>query len=241
MEKKAPQEIHRRLRSFGRLANHMSKPEQDALEMALTPYLYHAKEPLPRNQKICVEIGLGNGELMATRAANDPHTFFIGNEVYKNGLKVLLRELKGNSNTLNNIRIHAEDGRDLLTSLPEKSIDELLVLYPDPWPKNKHKKRRIINTEFLKLADRVLKEDGTLFLATDIPDYALWMLREIYTEGTFFPTAISPEQWSTPPSWWHRTKYERKALAQGRKPWYMTYQKNVDRSHTKCAPDSTPS
>ena len=177
---------------------------------------------------------MGNGACLANRAHNEPENQFIGCEVYKNGLNTLVNTL--NQQNTQNFKICHDDARDLLENLPENSVDELIVLYPDPWPKNKQKKRRIVNEELLNLGDRILKDDGILFIATDIPDYMMWILREVYTHNTFFPTAISPEEWATAPTWWHSTKYEQKAIKQGRKPWYMTFKKNVDKSNTKCDP-----
>lgn len=237
-----------RLRSYGRLASHMSAEDKDKLETRLEKVRCHLPEEengkidleslFGRNSgKVIVELGMGNGEATYGRALKEPENNFIGCEVYKNGLKSLLVDIENHN--IQNIRVCSDDGRELLESLPENSIDELVVLYPDPWPKKKHKKRRIVNAELLEFANKILKEDGVLFLATDIPDYALWMLREVYTQDIFFPTAISPEQWAKAPNWWNGTKYERKAFKQGRKPWYMEFKKGVDRSNTKCDTDET--
>lgn len=234
-----------RLRSFGRLASHMSAEEKAKLDARLAPVecvLTHEEVRLDtlfgrKTGKIILELGMGNGETLAHRAKTSPEDLFIGCEVYKNGLRSLLVDIE--KNALQNIRICAEDARHLLEQLPKESIDEVVLLYPDPWPKKKHNKRRIVNVDFLSLVDRVLKEDGVLFMATDIPDYMMWMLREVYTHNVFFPTATSPEEWATAPHWWCGTKYERKAVKQGRSPWYMSFKRNVDRSNTKCEADVT--
>lgn len=242
-----------RLRSFGRTSSRMSLAEQSELDTRLEPM----SVPIERNDDglatansldvdtlfkapvtgLVVELGMGNGESIAIRSQKETDKHFIGCEVYKNGLTSLVREIE--TNDIQNLKVCDQDARDLLESLPENSVSELVVLYPDPWPKSRHKKRRIVNDELLEMADKVLTEDGVLFLATDIPDYMMWMLREVYNHDVFFPVATSPSEWAEAPYWWHRTKYERKAMKQGRNPWYMTFKRNVDKSNTKCDADTT--
>lgn len=230
-----------RLRSFGRTSSRMSTSEQQQLDDRLKPVSVDTSKPInlqtlfgEEPKHLVVELGMGNGESIGIRSRNETEKHYIGCEVYKNGLLSLLRTVE--EENIKNLKICSDDARDLLENLSENSVDELIILYPDPWPKNKQKKRRIINEELLNLANKVLKENGTLFMATDIPDYMMWMLREVYNHDTFFPTAISPEEWVKPPYWWHSTKYEQKAMAQGRKPWYMTFKRGVDKSNTKCKP-----
>lgn len=226
-----------RLRSFGRTSSRMTKKDQENLDEKLKPYLLKAQDAanldVHINKKI-LELGMGNGASLANRAKNQPENHFIGCEVYKNGLNSLVRTLE--EHNIQNLKICHDDARDLLENIPENSVDELIILYPDPWPKNKQKKRRIINQELLDLAHKVIKSDGELFIATDIPDYMMWILREVYAHNIFFPTATSPSEWALAPTWWQSTKYEQKAIQQGRKPWYMTFKKNVDKSNTKCDP-----
>ncbi|MEC8067552.1 MAG: tRNA (guanosine(46)-N7)-methyltransferase TrmB [Pseudomonadota bacterium] len=225
-----------RLRSFGRTSSRLTQKDQQKLDDKLKPYLLtaqQAKEFKPQS-KLVVEIGMGNGACLAQRAKNEPETQFIGCEVYKNGLNALVNTLAEQNSQ--NFNICHDDARDLLENLPPQCADELVVLYPDPWPKNKQKKRRIVNAELLNLANRLLKDDGVLFIATDIPDYMMWILREVYNHDTFFPIATKPTEWATAPDWWLSTKYEQKAIKQGRSPWYMTFKRGVDKSNTKCAP-----
>jgi tRNA (guanine-N7-)-methyltransferase len=230
-----------RMRSFGRTSSRMSIAEQGKLEQRLTAYgVPVANQTTPEQlfdkevSHLVVELGMGNGESIAIRSQNEPEKHFIGCEVYKNGLLSLVRTIE--EKDIQNLKICSDDARELLEQLPKNSVDELVVLYPDPWPKNKQKKRRIINDELLNLADKVVKEDGTLFIATDIPDYMMWILREVYNHDIFFPTAISPDEWAKAPQWWYSTKYEQKAIKQGRKAWYMAFKRNVDKSNTKCKP-----
>lgn len=233
-----------RQRSFGRTSSRMSLATQNKLDTRLEAFtlMYTdndvAQIDLPKtfskHNKLVVELGIGNGKSVYTRSGNEPENAFIGVEVYKNGLRSLVIDMEKEHHA--NLKISGDDARNVLEGLPEKSVDELVVLYPDPWPKKRHNKKRIIQKDFLELASRVVKEDGELFIATDIPDYAFWMIREIMQQGSFFPTAISPEEWTKAPNWWVPTKYEQKALQLGRHPWYMTFKlaENVDKSNTKC-------
>lgn len=233
-----------RNRSFGRISSYMNQEDQEKLDARLAPYSFEVakgenidlKSLFPeQNGKLVVELGIGNGELLGIRANDNENDRFIGAEVYKNGLKTLVNYAE--KNELKNLKLFTFDGRDMLDALPDNSVDQLVILYPDPWPKKRHNKRRIINEDLLKIADRIVKDDGELFIATDIPDYACWAITETYKHGTFFPIAISPDEWATPPSWWQPTKYERKAQKQGRKAFYFTMRKNVDKSNTKCDPE----
>lgn len=232
---------HGRQRSFGRTSSRMSVAAQEKLDARLAEFSLEYTDGVvdvcnatPEGGKLIVELGIGNGKSLYNRAGNEPENGFIGVEVYKNGLRSLVIDMEKEPHE--NLKISNDDARNVLEALPENSVDELVVLYPDPWPKKKHNKKRIIQKEFLELADRVVKEDGILFIATDIPDYAFWIIREITQQGSFYPTAIDPIEWTKAPNWWLSTKYEQKALKLGRRPWYFTLHRteNVEKSNTKC-------
>ena len=109
-----------------------------------------------------------------------------------------------------------------------------MVLYPDPWPKSKHKKRRIVNEELLELAYNCIKEDGRLILATDITDYALWMIKHVLNHGKFNCLAEYPDEWCVEPEGWVTTSYEQKARKFGRKSWYLQFLKGeIEKQYTK--------
>ena len=215
------------VRSFGRTAKRMSVKEQNELEEKLAPHTLgvgaKALSVFKQQGPLTVELGVGRGEQILARAEENPEQRFIACEVFKNGLKFLLRQMEEKG--LENLRIYSDDARTLVADLPEKSVDRLLVLYPDPWPKAKHKKRRLVNKTLLAGSCRILKDDGELLIVTDIVDYAMWTLSNVYTEGSFFPVATSPAQWATPPAGWHTTGYERKAKKEGRCPFYLTFKK----------------
>lgn len=170
---------------------------------------------------IMLEIGCGMGDYLLHQAVLYPQTQFIACEVYLNGLQNI-HNLATERN-LQNICLTNEDARDLLAHLPPESIDTVAVLYPDPWPKNKQKHRRLVQPDFIAAVQRVLAPNGTLFMATDIADYATHMQQVMAQNSAFRPTNAGTLE--TPPTDWITTKYERKAFKAGRVPQYMLYQK----------------
>lgn len=233
-------------RSFGRLSSRLSPARQHTLAERLAPYTL----PLPATGTVVLpppatplvlEIGMGNGALLLHRALHEPHSHFVGVEVFKNGLQSLVGQLEKQAaatggKKVANLQLSCADGRQVMACLPNACLDMLMVCYPDPWPKKKHHKRRIITAAFVAEAARLLKPGGELFLATDIPDYAMWMLREVAASGAFAPVALGPAEWAHPPGWWCQTKYETKAFKAGRKPWYMRFVTHTQRNPTfhKC-------
>ena len=127
---------------------------------------------------------------------------------------------------LNNVRIHPGDVRDLFDVLPDDSIDSVFLLYPDPWPKKRHHRRRFVTSEYLIDLQRVMKTGALLKLATDIPDYVRQSLQEV-CKHNFSWTATDPQDWRRLGDWMP-TRYERKALREGRRPYYLTFGKGLD-------------
>ena len=207
-------------RSYGRTASRMSVADQAKLDARLEAYALK-EEDLAWQGPMELEVGMGNGLAMLERAKNAPDRLFIGIEVYRNGLRSLVHRLEKDA-SIKNVRIVGEDVRPFLEGLPKNAFDRVCVLYPDPWPKKKHHKRRLVQQASLDLFDRVLKQDGELFFATDIPCYAQWIIREVYSHPVWDFEVVSPEDWAQEPAWWISTKYEQKAFREGRKPWYMT-------------------
>lgn len=228
---------HGRTRSFGRVASRLTAAEQHVMDAKLKPYCIEltekdgavvpgqldAKTLWPQAQRVIVEIGLGKGEWFTARATSHADWAFVGCEVFKNGLEQITKVI--DKNGLQNVKLFAKDGRDLLLALKPGSVDEIVFLYPDPWPKKKHNKRRIIQAETLAMIARALKPDGQLFIATDITDYAYWILREVLNEGSFVAAAAYPQEMATAPADWVSTGYEQKARKAGRGSWYFTFVK----------------
>ena len=174
----------------------------------------------------CLEIGFGSGEHLAAQAKRHPGTGFLGVEPYINGVAKLLRAIE--SDRLDNIRIDDGDARRVLDRLPPASLDRIFVLYPDPWPKKRHNKRRIVNQHTLAKMAKLLKPGGRLLIASDIPDYIDWILRRSQHIPALHWTAQRPCHWQQPPPDWPGTRYEAKALREGRRPCYLEFIRQHD-------------
>lgn len=168
-----------------------------------------------------LEIGFGDGERLIEQASEHPEIAFLGCEPFLNGVAKAVAAISDRG--LTNIRIHSGDARDLLKTLPPNSLDRIELLYPDPWPKRRHHKRRIVSDEFLKAAARVLKSGCELRFATDIDDYCAWTLRYLQRSTDFDWSASQPGDWLTPWEGWSPTRYEHKARREGRPSAYLTF------------------
>lgn len=176
----------------------------------------------PNASDVWLEIGFGGGEHIATQALQNPNVSFIGCEPFINGVASLVSQIEDKN--LHNIRIVKDDARLLLARLPDQSIGRIFVLFPDPWPKKRHNKRRIIQSETVETFARVLKPDGKLIMATDDADYAQWM-QDVMSKNTEFLISLDGQGTIYDrPSNWPMTRYEKKGIVQGRKPVYLVYQ-----------------
>jgi tRNA (guanine-N7-)-methyltransferase len=171
---------------------------------------------------IWLEVGFGGGEHLVHQATQNPGVGIIGAEPYINGVAMLLGKIR--TSGCGNIRIHPGDARDLFDVLPAASISRAFLLYPDPWPKKRHHRRRFVTPEHLKPLARVLKPGAIFRVATDIPDYVRQTLEEVPDHG-FEWLAQRPADWRAPWDDWLPTRYEQKALREGRVPHYLTFQK----------------
>jgi tRNA (guanine-N7-)-methyltransferase len=173
-----------------------------------------------RAKDVWLEIGFGAGEHLAAQAERHPQIGFIGCEPYVNGVGSLLIEMERRS--LSNIRVFGDDVRLLLPHLRDHSIGRIFILFPDPWPKTRHHKRRLICEATLVSLARVLKKGGMLRLATDHSDYAAWILRHALACDNFEWTAERCADWRNPPADWVPTRYEQKN-ASGGSPAYLDF------------------
>jgi tRNA (guanine-N7-)-methyltransferase len=173
-------------------------------------------------EELWIEIGFGGGEHLAAQAALHSHVGFIGCEPFINGVASLVASIQEKS--LKNIRIVKDDARLLIARLPNQSVGRIFVLFPDPWPKKRHNKRRIIQQESVSTFARILKPGGYLILATDDAEYAQWM-QSIMAENPAFELQLSGRKniYERPQDW-PITRYEKKGIAQGRMPVYLVYQ-----------------
>lgn len=172
-------------------------------------------------RQVRLEIGFGGGEHLLHMAQRHPEIGFIGCEPYINGVAMLLPRIAELG--IKNIRIHAGDARDLLDVLPIGSLERVYLLYPDPWPKLRHHRRRFINAEQIEQLARVVKAGGLLRIATDIPDYVRHCLEHFQSVADFDWMAEQPENWREPWPNWYRTRYEAKAIRENRTPHYLSF------------------
>jgi len=175
-------------------------------------------------EALWLEVGFGGGEHLLAQARANPGTGLIGAEVFQDGIAKLLRGIEDSG--LDNIRVFTGDARALIDALPKASLDRVFVLFPDPWPKARHHKRRFVQQAQLDALARVLRDDGELRLATDDPSYQTWMAIELTRHPAFAWTARRPADWRGRPPDWPPTRYEQKALAQGRPPVYLRYRRH---------------
>lgn len=170
-----------------------------------------------------LEIGFGGGEHLLQRAASEPSTGFIGVEPFRNGLAKAVAAIAAGG--LRNVRLHDDEAGPLLDWLPPGSLAAVDLLYPDPWPKRRHRKRRFVNPANIERIARALAPGGVFRFASDIDDYVEWTLRQVAAHGVLQETATDAGERRLPPPGWPGTRYERKALAEGRRPAYLTFRK----------------
>lgn len=178
--------------------------------------------PTPKSD-LWLEIGFGGGEHLAHTAATHPGLGFIGCEPFVNGVAKLVAEVEQRG--LTNVRVHDANASDVLAKLPEASVGRIYLLYPDPWPKRRQRKRRFVSDKSLKAFARVLRPGGEFRFASDIDDYCGWVLQRIARSPDFVWTAEKAEDWLTPFADWPGTRYEAKAIREGRRPTYLTFRR----------------
>ncbi|WP_343503570.1 tRNA (guanine(46)-N(7))-methyltransferase TrmB [Alloyangia pacifica] len=171
---------------------------------------------------VWLEIGFGGGEHLVHQAATHPQMGIIGCEPYINGVAMLLGKIRQAG--VENLKVYPGDARNMFDVLPDESIDKAFLNYPDPWPKTRHHRRRFVTQEHLEPLARALKPGAEFRVATDIPDYVRQTLQEVPKAG-FEWLAEGPSDWRAPWDDWISTRYEQKALREGRTPHYLTFRK----------------
>lgn len=209
-------EDHPLLRSFGRIRSRPIKPRQAALMTDLLPRLTLPAGPLdpailaPGAAEVWLEIGFGGGEHMAAQAARRPDILVLGAEPFLNGVASALRHIEALG--LTNVRLHPGDARDLMAALPDACLDRMFILFPDPWPKTRHHKRRLVGPAFAAEASRLLKPGARLRFATDWADYADQAIEALGGCADLTWLAERPGDWREPPADHVPTRYEQKRL-----------------------------
>jgi tRNA (guanine-N7-)-methyltransferase len=219
---------------FGRRKGHPLRPKQNALFDEVLPKLaLDLTAPAPADMRtlfgpgitdLRVEIGFGGGEHLLAQAEQHPNVGFIGCEPFLNGMVKAVVGLTEKS--LPNIRLHYGDAIDLLAWLPAGSVARIDLLYPDPWPKRRHWKRRFVQTERVPELARALRPGGEFRFASDIPDYIAWTLSRVTAVKDFAWTAERADDWRLPWPGFVRTRYEAKAVREGRTPCYLIFRRN---------------
>jgi tRNA (guanine-N7-)-methyltransferase len=161
-------------------------------------------------QDVWLEIGFGAGEHLYWQARENPGVGLIGAEPYEMGTAKLLTKLA--DAPLANVRLYEGDGRDIIEALPDASLGRFFLLFPDPWPKTRHHKRRFLQTAMLDQLARVLKPGAELRFATDDKSYLPYALERLVAHPAFAWTAQGPKDWKTRPADWPPTRYETKAI-----------------------------
>ena len=219
-------------RLYGRARGHRLRPRQQRLLDVTLPRLAfapgQATDPLvafsSRPRELWLEVGFGGGEHALAQIAAHPDVGLIACEVFDNGICSLLSSLipEGDEVTAPlplNLRLWTDDARTLLRLLPDGSLDRLFLLFPDPWPKSRHAKRRFVHPALLPLLARVLKPGAEWRVASDEPTYQAWV-EEVMAGQSLFD--VAPAVMERPPGW-PPTRYEAKALREGRQPRYWTF------------------
>ncbi len=219
-------------RLYGRRAGHKLRQGQSALVEELLPELsVPAAGPLDARtlfgdasepgRPLELEIGFGAGEHLAGQAAARPGTGFIGCEPFLNGMVGALGHIRDGG--LGNVRLHMGDALDVIERLPDASLERVYLLHPDPWPKARHAKRRMVNNGPLDLIAAKLRPGGEFRLGTDDPTYCRWAMMVMNRRRDFLWQARTPTDFLTRPADWPETRYERKARRHGREVWYFRY------------------
>lgn len=207
---------HPPLRSYGRLKSRPIKPRQAALMDARLPELRVPDGPvdparlMPAAKETWLEIGFGGGEHMAAQAARHPDVLILGAEPFQNGVASAVRHI--DEQGLQNVRLHDGDVRDLMARLPDASVARVFILFPDPWPKARHQKRRLVQADVVAELARVLQPGGRLRFASDWADYVDWALARFAANPAFEWTAVRADDWRQPPPDHVTTRYEEKRL-----------------------------
>ena len=175
-----------------------------------------------KNKEVFLEIGFGDGEHLVHQAQNNPDKILLGCELYINSFVVCLQSIKREK--IQNIRLYNNDSRYLLEVLPHNSVDKVFILFPDPWPKQKQFKRRIVSPLTLDLLYPLLKQGGVIRLATDIDSYFEQMLN-VFSRDKRFKLLTKEKDFVKMPKDHTQTHYQRKAIREGRQPRFIEYSK----------------
>jgi len=207
---------HPPLRSYGRLKSRPIKPRQAALVETRLPGLRIPAGPvdpaalMPEAAETWLEIGFGGGEHMAAQAGRRPDVLILGAEPFLNGVASAVRHI--DEQALANVRLHDGDVRELIARLPTASLARVFILFPDPWPKTRQQKRRLVQPDLVADLARTLRPGGRLRFASDVASYVDQALERFLANAAFTWTADRADDWRNPPADHVTTRYEEKRL-----------------------------
>jgi tRNA (guanine-N7-)-methyltransferase len=207
---------HPPLRSFGRLKSRPIKPRQAALMDARLPGLRIPPGPVDPATLMAgaaetwLEIGFGGGEHMAAQAGRHPHVLILGAEPFVNGVASAVRHI--DEQGLSNVRLHDGDVRELIARIPDAALARVFILFPDPWPKARQQKRRLVQPELVADLARTLRPGGRLRFASDVASYVDQALERFIANPAFAWPAERADDWRVPPADHITTRYEEKRL-----------------------------
>ena len=231
-----PSDTGRRRTLYGR---RLGRPLKQGREAALAEWLPKLTVAVPAQGRLdparlfaqefddlWLEVGFGSGEHLLAQAAAHPGAGVVGCEPFINGMAALLVEIARDPGRAANIRVLMDDARALIAALPDAALGRVFVLFPDPWPKSRHHKRRFIGPENLVELARVMKDGAELRVASDHADYVEWTLDHLRANPAF-SMIRPPSEWRERPADWPETRYEAKARAQGRAPVFLTFRRQA--------------
>jgi tRNA (guanine-N7-)-methyltransferase len=215
-------------RLHGRSRGKALRAGQERLLAEVLPLFSIAPEALAAGRafaapprEVWLEIGFGAGEHLIEQAKANPDVGIVGCEPFLNGVAVALAGLV--RERLNNVRLRRGDAQALVEAAPDGFFSRLFILYPDPWPKRRHHKRRVIAVDMIEALARVMRSGAELRFATDVDDYAGWTLKRFLASPRFRWTARRADDWRQPWPGWRPTRYEAKARKEGRRSVYLTF------------------
>lgn len=230
------------LRSYGRRRGRKVSPRQQRLLDEVLPLVSpdlgapppsaladlfrgvsEGSKPSPMFRDFWLEIGFGGGEHLLWQARRNKDIGLIGAEPFEEGVVKVLSAI--DEDPLGNVLVHPDDARDLLRWLPPASLSRVFILFPDPWPKRRHVKRRIVNSRLLEMLARAMRPGAELRIGTDIGDYARTILMTFQRNGDFEWCATSAADWRERPVDWPSTRYEHKAFREGRRCCYLRFRR----------------
>ena len=228
----APQAEHaQELRSFGRRRGRKLSARQQHLLDAVLPRVALVPSQAPAGSlldlfsvpvaRTWLEIGFGGGEHLAWQARANPDVGLIGCEVFEDGVVKALSAI--DEGGLGNVRLSTEDARSVLRRLPDASLDRVFILFPDPWPKKRHVKRRLINRALIDQLARAMQPGAELRIGTDIGDYLRTVMLSMRGHAAFDWQVQGPKDWRVRPTDWPQTRYEAKAGREGRGCYFLRF------------------